>query len=79
MTEFIKRVQSSARNYLGKELSPEEMATEFAKWDKDTRVSALKELEASASENMTTRQFSEHMAYSRALIGTHERLRKADR
>lgn len=74
MTGFIKRVQSRARNYLGKELSPNEMATEFAKWDMDTRVTSLEELEV--DDDLT---LAERLSYERTLRGTHERLRKAGR
>ena len=77
--DFLERTQSRALNYTGKALTPDEMATEFAKWDINTRVTALEELKSSYSGDGSTRQFGEHLAFSRALIGTHERLRKAGR
>lgn len=77
--DFIERTQSRSVNYLGRELSPAEMASEFAKWDMDTRVTALEEMKTSGPSELTPRQLGEQLAYMRGLVGTHERLRKAGR
>jgi len=77
--DFIERTQSRAVNYFGKELTPDEMATEFAKWDIDARVTALEELSRSEPDETMTREAARRMGYTRALINTHERLRRAGR
>ena len=42
----IDQIQSRSVGYTGKELSADEMATEFAKWDIQTRVNTLEEIKA---------------------------------
>lgn len=76
--DFIEQTQSRSLDYTGKELSPEEMGTEFAKWDIDARVKALQELRAEngpLSPNEAARRYG----YERALRNTHEILRKVGR
>ena len=77
--DFIERTQSRSVNYNGRELSPDEMATEFARCDIDARVTALQEMKTSIPDDLSPRQMADRLAYTRALTGTHERLRKAGR
>lgn len=76
--DYIDQTQSRSIHYSGKELTPQEMAHEFAKWDIDTRVNALESLQAERGELSIT-QATKRWAHERALRNTHEMLRKAGR
>ncbi len=75
---FIDQVQSRSVGYTGKELSPGEMATEFAKWDIGERVKALEEINADQGE-LTVGEAAKLNSYETALRNTHEKLRKVGR
>jgi hypothetical protein len=76
--DVIDQIQSRSRDYTGKELSPQEMATEFAKWDMVARVNTLQDIGADTGE-LTVRQAAKRHAYESALRNTHELLRKVGR
>ncbi|MEY9465827.1 hypothetical protein ABH973_006240 [Bradyrhizobium ottawaense] len=76
--DYIDRTLSRTNNYLGREASPDELATEFAKMDIDARVDTLEAIQADDRE-LTPRELGKRLGYMRALLGTHERLRKAGR
>ena len=78
LRDYIEQTQSRSVDYNGKELSPAEMATEFAKCDIDARVSALQSISAD-SEPLTIDQAARRIAHENALRNTHERLRKVGR
>lgn len=77
--DFIQKTQSRSVGYNGKELSPDEMATEFMKCDIDTRVNALESIEAGNRGELTPEEAAKAYAYQKALRDTHERLRKVGR
>ena len=77
--DFIDQTQSRAKNYLGKELSPAEMATEFAKWGIADRVNALERLSADGSGELTVQEAARRYSFENALRNTHETLRKVGR
>lgn len=76
--DFIEQTQSRSVGYTGKELTPAEMATEFAKWDIVTRVQALEAMKADGGE-LSVREAANRLGYERALFDTHEKLRKINR
>ncbi len=77
---FIEQTQARAVGFHGKELSPEEMATEFAKFDIIDRVDALDRLAADAKDSpLSVGEAAKQYGYARALQTTHERLRKVGR
>ena len=75
---YIEQTQSRALDYNGRELSPEEMATEFAKCDIDARVSALQSLRAESGA-LSLSSATKRRAFEGALRNTHEILRKVGR
>jgi hypothetical protein len=77
--DWIERTQRRGVNLYGKEMSPEELAGEFAKCDLYARADILDDLGRGEPDEMTMRQAARRMGYTRALINTHERLRKAGR
>lgn len=76
--DYIDRTLSRATGYLGREGTPDELATEFAKMDIHARVDALEAIRAD-DRDLTPRELGKRLGYMRALLGTHERLRKAGR
>ncbi|SHM40927.1 hypothetical protein [Bradyrhizobium lablabi] len=76
--DYIERTQSLSVNYTGKQMSPAEMAHEFAKWDIVTRVGTLESLSAEDGA-LTVKQAAERHAYKSALTNMHARLRKVGR
>jgi hypothetical protein len=78
---YIELTQARAQAYHGKEFSPEEMATEFAKAGMDARVDILDNLDRdlSASGRISIDEAANQLQYVRALRRTHETLRKVDR
>ncbi len=76
--DFIEQTQSRSVGYLGKELTPEEMSTEFTKWDIQTRVNALEAINADQSE-LTVKDAVRRYVFEHALRATHEKLRKVGR
>jgi hypothetical protein len=75
---FIEQTQSRSVGYSGRELTPDEMATEFAKCDIDARVAALEALKVDTSPR-SLREAAKIASYERALRSTHETLRKVGR
>jgi hypothetical protein len=75
---YIEQIQSRSVSYDGKELTPQEMATEFAKCDLDARVVTLEALKADTSPR-SVREMARLASYERALQNTHELLRKVGR
>jgi hypothetical protein len=78
MTDFIEEMQTEAKLRFGKELSPAEVATEFAKHDFEARIHHLKTLNTADSYS-TPRDAAKRHVYERALQNTHEKLRRIDR
>jgi hypothetical protein len=76
---FIEKTQSRSQGYNGRELTADEMATEFMKCDIDARVAALEELAADDRAYTSTREAAKAYEYRKALRDTHERLRKVGR
>jgi hypothetical protein len=76
--DVIEQIQSRSVDYTGKELSPQEMAADFAKWDILTRVKTLQDIQADAGELSPSEAARRH-DYERALRNTHEILRKVGR
>lgn len=76
--DYIEQTQSRSMDYSGKELSPQEMAQEFAKCDIDARVAALQSLKAE-TDALSIGQAQKRYAHESALRRTHELLRKAGR
>ncbi len=76
--DVIEQIQSRSIDYTGKELSPDEMGMEFAKWDIETRVKALQDLRASDGST-SIREAARRLSYERVLRNTHETLRKVGR
>lgn len=74
----IEQIQFRAKGHLGRELTPAEMATEFAKWDIGERVKTLESLNAD-TDPLTIDQAARRVKYENALRGTHEILRKVGR
>ena len=76
--DYIERTQSRAVGYMGKELTPDEMAAEFMKCDIDARVSALEGLAEDRGE-LSIKDASRRYSFESALRATHEKLRKIGR
>jgi hypothetical protein len=78
---YIDQVQALSRGYNGRELSPAELALEFAKHDVHDRVTALDgfERERTSGEPLSIREAARRLAFERALRDTHKTLRKVDR
>jgi hypothetical protein len=74
--DFLNEAQTEARLRFGKELSPAEVASEFARHDFDARIEHLKNLD---NEDTSLREAAKRLPYTRALHDTHERLRKVGR
>jgi hypothetical protein len=77
--DYIERTQSRAVAYDGKEMTPDEMATQFMKCDLDARVDILEQLGADDREFASTQEAAKAYSYRSALRSTHERLRKVGR
>lgn len=77
--DYIEQTQSRSIDYNGKELSPAEMAREFAKCDIDARVSALQSISADGGGELTIDQAARRHTFESALRGTHEKLRRINR
>ena len=75
--DFIDEMQAEAKLRFGKELSPSEVANEFAKHDFEARIQHLKTLKAADSLSLTGA--AKRHAFERAIRSTHERLRRIDR
>lgn len=76
--DYITQTQSRSVDYTGKELSPAEMATEFAKRGIDERVSALQSLSAETNP-LSLDEAARRGSYESALRRTHEMLRRIGR
>lgn len=77
--DYIEQTQSRSMDYNGKELSPQEMATEFAKCNIDARVTALQSIAADNHGSMTLAEAKRRLPFESALRTTHERLRRVNR
>lgn len=78
---FIEQRQARARGHYGRELSPDEMAREFAKLPVNDRAEALDQLdrEAASDEPLSIREAARQQRYVQALRTTHSTLRKVGR
>ncbi|WP_262048466.1 hypothetical protein [Bradyrhizobium sp. Bra78] len=76
--DFISELQTEAKLRFGKELSPSEVANEFAKHDFEARIQHLKNLKTADSFG-TAREAAKRHAFERALHSTHHRLHRIDR
>jgi hypothetical protein len=81
MTDFIEEMQTEAELRFGKTLSPQEVATEFAKHGFEARIQHLKNLKKNDEpiSGVHLRDAAKRQVFERALRDTHERLRKIDR
>jgi len=77
--DYIQQSQTRAKNYHGRELSPDEMATEFAKAGIDERVNILDALDRDSGEPLSLREATRRHRYVTALRNTHQTLRKVGR
>jgi hypothetical protein len=76
--DYIEEAQQEAQLRWGKELTSEELATEFAKHDPETRIIHMKTLKSGEGE-LSIREAAKRMDYEGALRNTHEILRRAGR
>lgn len=78
---FIEQTQSRARLITGNELSPDELATEFSKFDQSARVDCLQQIEAdSLGEEYTTVEKAAKMYTIKSrLMSRHQLLNKVGR
>lgn len=77
---YIERSISASEKMLGREPTPDDIATEFARMDLRTRSGVLLQMEADLADRpMTISEAARFNRYERALKGTHETLRKVDR
>jgi hypothetical protein len=76
--DYIDEAQTEAKLRFGRELSPAEIAEDFAKHGFDARIGHLKTLKT-ADTYSTPREAAARHVYERALRATHDRLRKIDR
>jgi hypothetical protein len=76
--DFIDEMQTEAKLRFGKELSPSEVASEFAKHDFEARIQHLKNLKT-ADNFGTPREAASRHVFERAIRSTHDRLRRIDR
>jgi hypothetical protein len=79
MTDFIEEMQTEAQLRFGKELSPAEVATEFAKHGFEARIHHLKNLEKNSEPMVHLRDAAKRQVFERALRDTHYRLAKISR
>ena len=77
--DMIARTQSRARGIMGRELSADEMATEFAKYPLNERIDILEDLGADQKTYSSVREAAKDHSYQSALFAIHEKLRKIDR
>lgn len=78
MTDFIEEMQTEAKLRFGKELSPDEVASEFQKHGFEARIQHLKKLKTADSFG-TVREAAKRHVFERALRNTHEQLTKIKR
>jgi len=78
---YIEQTQARAVAYHGKEFSPQEMATEFAKAGMDERVNILDQIDRdmAGGGGISLQDAVRLNAYVSTLRNTHEVLRKAKR
>jgi hypothetical protein len=77
---YIDQTLARAEAYSGKELTPDEMATEFAKFELVDRMYALDQINMDlANSELSIREASKMLEYTHAMKNTHEALRKAGR
>ena len=77
--DYIERTLSRSRDYDGREMTPAEMATTFARCDVHARVSALEEIKHTQGEPRSLREAAKRLNYARVLRNTHEVLRRVNR
>jgi hypothetical protein len=73
MTDFIEEMQTEAKLRFGKELSPAEVATEFAKHGFEARIHHLKQLDT-GDAYVDARSASKRFVYEHLLRETHKKL-----
>lgn len=77
---LIEHNQDRAKLIEGRELEPDEMATEFAKLGLSDRVDYLDRLNVElANSDLSLREAAKLIEGNRALRDTHDRLRKVGR
>jgi hypothetical protein len=77
--DCIDQLQDKCKAYMGRELSPDELSVEFAKWKIDDRVGMIEELDKAGSRAMSVSQATKMHQYGTPLRNVHEALRKAGR
>lgn len=75
--DYIEEAQVEAKLRFGRELSPAEIAGDFAQHNFDARINHLKTLKTDGALDL--REAAKRLTYERALLDTHHRLRKIDR
>jgi hypothetical protein len=73
MTDFIEEMQTEAKLRFGKELSPAEVATEFAKHGFEARIQHLKQLDTDDAY-VDARAASKRFVYEHLLREVHKKL-----
>jgi hypothetical protein len=76
--DYIEEAQTESKLRFDKELSPAEIADEFARHDFEARIGHLKTLKT-ADSYATPREAAARHVFERALRSTHERLRRINR
>ena len=77
----IQRIQAMAKSAFGKELTPDEMATEFARMPITDRIAQMDEIdrERASGEPLSIREAARQRTFTSKLRHVHETLRKVGR
>jgi hypothetical protein len=77
MDDVIEDMKTEWRLRYKRDLTPNELANEFALMPMETRIGHLKRMKA--PEALSTREAGNRLAMERAMLRTHETLRKVGR
>jgi hypothetical protein len=77
MSDVIEEMKTEWRLRYKRDLTPNELANQFALMPMETRIAHLKRV--NAPQAMSTREAGDRLAMERALHRTHETLRKVGR
>jgi hypothetical protein len=77
--DWIEKTLRRSVNLYGREMTSDELASEFLKCDINARVDILDSMASDEPDELTPRQAARRMGYTRSLLNAHERARKADR
>jgi hypothetical protein len=76
---FIEQTLDRAEIHDGKELSPDEMAKEFAKLGPNERLEHLDRMKMESSGEISIEKAARQLSYARAIKNMDQRLRKVGR